>query len=99
MAPLCFIYEVELRKVAEEHDLGVGENPTEKVAFVLIKPPYDIQWNQNDLYVVYYLFGLNDMEDVATVLKDVKRPGAHGHLFCSALHIDLCYKAFALKQI
>lgn len=43
MDPLCSIYDVSLRTSAEKHDLGIGDDPSAKVDFVLAGPLYNEQ--------------------------------------------------------
>lgn len=40
---VCSIYDVHHRKLAEKHELEVGENRIEKVKLVLADPPYNLQ--------------------------------------------------------
>lgn len=44
------------------------------------------------------MLGWNDMQNMAKVLKDVIKPGAYQHVFCSALHLPLQYKALPPKR-
>lgn len=39
MAFLCCIYDVHFRSFVRKHELGVGENITEKTEFVSADPP------------------------------------------------------------
>lgn len=96
IAPLCFIHDVDFKNLMEDDELVVGEDLTENVDFAPADPPYNIQRNENNAHAAYDLFGLNDAKDIAKVLGDFMKPGAHGHSFCSALQFILWYKAHAL---
>lgn len=47
---------------------------------------------------MYDVIGSNDMEEMGKVLGDVKKPGAHGYVFCPALHVFVWYQALALER-
>lgn len=40
MTPFCSIYDVNIRNIAVEYRVGVGEDPSGKKDFILIHPPY-----------------------------------------------------------
>lgn len=39
----CFIYDMDLRSLAEEPDLGFGKDLSAKVDFVLVDSPYNVR--------------------------------------------------------
>lgn len=43
MASLCSIHEVDHRKLAEEHEVKIGEDLSREAEFVLTDPPYNVQ--------------------------------------------------------
>lgn len=98
MAPLCSIYDASFRNLLQELELGFGEDLIGKVDFVLHDSLYNSQKDRNDAHAAYYMFGLNDMKDMANVLGDVIKPGAHVHAFCSTLRFALWLNSIAVKQ-
>lgn len=48
MAALCSAYRVDLRHLAEEHDLGVTEDHIRKVDFILAYRLCNVQINRDD---------------------------------------------------
>lgn len=46
----------------------------------------------------YKLFVPEDMNNRANVQRDWMKPGAHAHLFCSALQFAFRYKTHSLKK-
>lgn len=54
--------------------------------------------DRNFYHAEHDALDLSDMRYLARVPGDVIKPGAHGHMLCSALQFDLWYKALALKK-
>lgn len=99
MAILCSIYDVDLTNLADEHGLVVGEDLSGKVDIVLTDAPDNIRGDRNDAHVEYDVFDSSGMEDMAKVLREVMKPGAHWHVFCSAIQFALLYKALSLEKM
>lgn len=75
--------------MAEVHKLLDGEDLSEKVNFVLVDLPTNVQNNRTDDHAKYGSFGLNDMSVTEKVLPGVKKPKTRGHIVCSALPFTL----------
>lgn len=73
----------------KDRRLGIGEDLSENVHFVLLDHPNKVRRNQKDDLVEYDMLCLNDMKVMVTVLGDVVKPGAHGHILCSVPKFDL----------
>lgn len=85
MALICFIYDEDFRNLVEEHKLGVEENLTEKIDFLLDDSPYNSQKHQSEANEAYDVFGLNGMNFIANFLGDITIPGAYSHVSCTIL--------------
>lgn len=71
---------------------------SETMDFVLYDPPYTVQKDQDDDHAKYNVLISNDLLNLSKVLGDLMKLGTHGHVFCSALQSDLCFKALASKK-
>lgn len=98
IAGLCFIYNLNVRNLVEEHELGIKENLAIKKKCLLADLPYNVQSSQNDARAAYGVFGQRKMKDICNVLKNVIRPGAYSLAFCFALKFFLWYEALTLEQ-
>lgn len=58
------------------------------VDLVLSDHPYNVRSGRGDVNSHYDVLTLEDMEDVVAICELRMRPGADGHLFCSALRFD-----------
>lgn len=56
-----------------------------KMYFVLAIPLYSVGKPREDDHADYDVFGSHAMKDVAKALREVIKPEAYGHLYCSAL--------------
>lgn len=66
--------------------------------FVLNEKSDNVEKDWNDAHSEFDMLDFNDFEDIGKVLKDVLKPEAHGHIFCSALNFLYWNTAFSLKQ-
>lgn len=85
MASVRFIYGVGFKALTEEYKIGVGGNLSWRADLVLAEPSYNVRRAQNDDHTNYDVLESNDMKDMARVLRDMMKPVAHAHVFCSAL--------------
>lgn len=93
---IAFIYcvlNVDLNNLAKKHDEGAEEDIMEKMSFVLEYPLYNLKRNRSADNSDYDLFASEDMTGMVKMPRDVTKPGAHDHVFCSSLQFALCYKA------
>lgn len=65
MVVLCFIYDIDVRKLAEEHELGVIDDVNENINLVMLGTLYNIQGDQKNYRAEYDVFGSNNMNDMA----------------------------------
>lgn len=93
MAPVCCVYDVDLRSVAGEYELSVGKELIEEVDFVAAYVSYNVRRLCNDTNSDYDLLGLLDIMRRTKILVDVMTRGAHGHVFCTSFRFDFGYKA------
>lgn len=63
------IYNLLIKTLAEEHEPGVEKDPSRRFGFFLYDPPYSSRRRRKDDQAVYDLFSLNDMKDMATIVK------------------------------
>lgn len=98
MVSACSISEVNLKTLAEEPKFGAGDDLSGKVELVLADPPYNVRIYVNDDHSEHNLFELIDMKQIARVLREIIRPGAHWHVFCPALQAALWYNALAFEK-
>lgn len=75
LSPLRSIYDASLRRFAEEHKLGVGEDLTWKVYFVLVNLSYNVQKDRKDYLDEFEVFRINDMNDMVIVLEGAMKTG------------------------
>lgn len=73
----------------KKHKLGVVEDQSENMAFVLADRPYNIPSSRQNKHAEYDVFILNDMKDGANNLEDVMTPGAREYVFYPALQFVL----------
>lgn len=92
------IYHMDFRNLVEENELGVREDLSGKVNIFLTDPPYNVPRDQKDDHARCDVFSSKDMKDVVKVLRDVMKSGAHGHVLCSDLRLDLWYNALYLEE-
>lgn len=58
MAPLCPIYDVNVRNLPVEHDRSVEENQSGEVSFSLLDHPYNVRWKCEDDHGEYFVLDL-----------------------------------------
>lgn len=98
MAPRSSIYDAYLRNMAEEHEIGTGEDVSGKVCIALAESLHKVWKDQNDDHVNYDAFESNDMKDMVNILEDVVKPEAHVRMCCSALQFSFWWSFLALQK-
>lgn len=98
MAEVCSINEVGLRNLDEDHEFAAEEDLTRKVEIVLTNLPYNILRDQYDDRAEYDVFRWSDINEIADVLGDVVRPGAHVQILCSSPHFTAFYSALVSEK-
>lgn len=61
MAPIYLIYNVDYRKLLQEHESGVGKDLTENVDCVLTDPTYNARAVRKNYQAEYDVFRLSDL--------------------------------------
>lgn len=85
------VYKVDFRNLVEERVVSVRGTLTEKLNFVLVDLPYNVQKYQNGAHAAYDEHGLNGTKNIAKVLQYVRKPGTHGPMFSTVLQNFLWY--------
>lgn len=85
IALLCPIDDVNSRNLMEELELGIAEDLSGNVHFVLADPAYNERSYGKDDHAQYALLLLNNTKDIANVMK----ARAHQHVLCSSLEFLL----------
>lgn len=81
MAPVCCIYEVHFRSLVEGQKPATGEDINRKGDVVLVDPPHNVQTDRNADNSEYDVIISEDMREMAKVLENVMKSGAHSHCF------------------
>lgn len=76
MASLCSFCNMNIRNLSEQHDIGVREDLSANVYFVLAERLYNVWRDQKDYHEKYDLFSSNDMKDLANVMEETMHLGA-----------------------
>lgn len=101
MALVCNSYEINLRKLVDEHEKGAREDINEKgatedihekVIFVLGSLFYNVRGDCIADTSQHDVFTLKDMRDNAKMPAVAMKLGDHGKVFCSSLQIALWYR-------
>lgn len=56
MDPICYIYDVDFKHLADDHELGTGEEINRKVDFVSLDALYNVQSDRNAYSLEYDIF-------------------------------------------
>lgn len=92
IAVVCSIYDIRIKNLAEEHQLGLRENPGGRMNVVLSDLSYKERWDQSDDQADFDVFGPNDMENNTNAPINVLKSEGHAHVFCTALPFAILYK-------
>lgn len=87
------IYEVNSRNVVMKDELSAGGNINENVEFRTLDFSRNVRRNWNANSSELNVFTAENMKDMPEMLKNVMKPSACGHVFCSSLWFCLWYKA------
>lgn len=95
MAALCYIYYFGLRNLLQKYNIGVEEDLSETVHFVLATNHYNLQTERIDGKVEYNVFCQRyEGHGQAFGRYDMMKKGAHARVFCFILHCTFRYNAF-----
>lgn len=96
---LRWTYNVDLSKLAEQHELGIGKDVRAKVDLALEDSLYNV-WNDRKYdHAKYDEIGSSDMKDMAKAREDVMKPGRHWHLSCSAFEPGSWYRSLDSEKV
>lgn len=98
MVPSDSINNTYFKILAKEHNFGGKDILTVQVANVLAAPSLNVRRDQNNGHMENCEIRLNDLKDVVKVSEDEMMPGAHEHMFCSALLFACRYKYIELRK-
>lgn len=97
--PLCSVHDVDSRHLVAERKLGVGDDLAGEVDFGMVELLYNLQRNRKHDHAKYDLFRSNDMNDIAEVLGDAMKLGAHANVLCSTLQFAVLCRAFLFRKM
>lgn len=89
MDSMCFFYELDLQNLVKKYELGSREYISSKVEIILADLPYHVRINLKDVYSDYYFFSLENIKDVAKMIREVTKPEALADMFCTALKFSI----------
>lgn len=67
MAPYCPVNDVDFRNFETWYELGVREDQSGMVSFILVKKAYNVRTDQKHESGKYDMSGPNDMKDMTKV--------------------------------
>lgn len=71
MARLCTICDADFRIEVERHKIGVGEEMSGRVEFILAVMPYSVRKDRRDNHTEYDVLVSDDMKNIAEYGKMV----------------------------
>lgn len=98
MPLLCPIYGMNSINLTEKLGLGIGEDLSKNVVFVLTGPSYNVRMDLKDDPSECNVFGSSYRKVRVRALRYVMNPGPQKHVFRSALQFAHLYKALASER-
>lgn len=92
MKSMFAIYDVDFTELLETHATEIGVSLEGKENLILTDHPYNSRRVQGRDNSEYDFFRPKDMKCMVQVMKSAMAPGAHGHIFCSALKFNPWYR-------